>query len=134
VKYLLDTDIVSYIIKGKSVQAERKLGSIPSSQVAISAVTRAELLYGIRRLPTGHTLRADVQNFLLFMVELPWGAQAGDWYAEVRHQLTLTGQPIGELDTMIAAHALALGATLVTNNMRHYQRIAAPLLLENWSV
>ena len=131
---MLDTDIASYIIKLKSPMARKKLDLIPPSQVAISAVTRAELLYGLQGLPAGHTTRAHVLNFLRITIVLPWGGEAGDWYAEVRHQLTVTGQPIGELDTMIAAHALALGATLVTNNTRHYKRIAAPLMLENWSV
>lgn len=64
---------------------------------------------------------------------LPWENGAAEFYAEIRHQLVSAGKPIGELDMMIAAHALALGATLVTNNTRHYQRIAQPLSIENWS-
>ncbi len=53
--------------------------------------------------------------------------------AEIRHQLVIAGQPIGEMDTMIAAHSLAAGAVLVTNNTRHYDRIPAPMMLQNWS-
>ena len=53
--------------------------------------------------------------------------------ADIRHQLLSTGQPIGELDMMIAAHSLSAGAVLVTNNLRHYERIDAPLILENWA-
>ena len=63
---------------------------------------------------------------------LAWDADAADWYAEIRHQLTTAGQPIGEMDMMIAAHALAIGAVLVTNNTRHFRRVAAPLALANW--
>jgi tRNA(fMet)-specific endonuclease VapC len=64
---------------------------------------------------------------------LPWDSDAADFYVEIRHRLVSSGQPIGELDMMIAAHALAAGAVLVTNNLRHYDRIAQPLTLENWS-
>jgi tRNA(fMet)-specific endonuclease VapC len=64
---------------------------------------------------------------------LSWDSDAADWYAEIRHQLISTGLPIGELDMMIAAHALSVGAVLVTNNSRHYERIKAPLILANWA-
>ncbi len=64
---------------------------------------------------------------------LPWEEHAADFYAEIRRQLVSTGQPIGELDRLIAAHSLSAGAVLVTNNTRHYERIAQPLILENWS-
>lgn len=132
--YLLDTDIASYIIKSKSAAAERKLSSIPPAQLAISAITRAELLYGLKRLPANHRLHTVVQQFLRIIPVMAWEPEAADIYAEIRHQLVISGQPIGEMDMMIAAHALVLGATLVTNNLRHYERIQMPLLLENWSV
>jgi tRNA(fMet)-specific endonuclease VapC len=64
---------------------------------------------------------------------LPWASEAAVFYVEIRHQLVGSSQPIGELDMMIAAHALAAGAVLVTNNVRHYERIAQPLTFENWS-
>ena len=57
---------------------------------------------------------------------LPWDSEAAGCYADIRHQLATTGQPIGELDMMIAAHSLSAGAVPVTNNARHYQRIPAP--------
>lgn len=59
--------------------------------------------------------------------------EAADWYADIRHQLISSGQTIGELDMVIAAHALSAGAVLVTNNLRHYERVKAPLVLENWT-
>lgn len=132
--YLLDTDIASYIIKSKSAAAERKLATIPPAQLALSAITRAELLYGLKRLPANHSLQGTVRQFLGIVCVLAWEPPAADCYAEIRYQLVSTGQPIGEMDMMIAAHAMALGATLVTNNIRHYERIQAPLLLENWTV
>jgi len=132
--YLLDTDTASYIIKGKSAAMEARLAQFRTDQVGISSVTRAELLYGLKRLPPGHRLNAAVRQFFNIVPALPWDERAADFYAEIRHQLTVTGQPIGDPDMMIAAHALALGAVLVTNNVRHFERIAvsAALVMENW--
>ena len=95
-------------------------------------MTRAELLYGLKRLPANHRLHLVVRQFFKIVRVASWDAEAADWYASIRHQLVTTGQPIGELDMMIAAHSLSTGAVLVTNNVRHYERIEAPLLLENW--
>ncbi len=132
-RFLLDTDAASYIIKRHPPEFLERLRQIPPTQVCLSAVTRAELLYGLKRLPQSHRLHQVVQAFLDLAQVLPWPASAADWYADIRHQLTTEGQPIGNMDMMIAAHALAIGATLVTNNARHYSRIRAPLVLENWA-
>lgn len=131
--HMLDTDTVSYLIKGKSPTIERKLGALAPAMVCISVMTRAELQYGLRRLPADHRLHLAVRQFLKIVRVLPWDVEAADWYAEIRHQLVRTGQPIGELDMMIAAHSLSAGAVLVTNNGRHYERIEAPLILDNWA-
>ncbi len=80
-----------------------------------------------------HRLHLAVRQFLKIVRIVPWDTDAADWYAEIRHQLVSAGQPIGEMDMMIAAHALSAGAVLVTNNSRHYARIGAPLILENWA-
>ena len=130
--HLLDTDISSYIIKGRSPAIETKLGAIPPDRVCVSADTRAELMNGLKRLPPTHRLHVAVRQFLKIMRVLAWDAEAADYYADIRHQLTTTGQPIGDMDMMIAAHALAIGAVLVTNNTRHFARIAAPLALVDW--
>jgi tRNA(fMet)-specific endonuclease VapC len=130
--HLLDTDTASYVIKARSPAIEARLAAIPPDRVCVSAVTRAELLYGLKRLPAAHRLQAGVRQFLKIVRVPAWDADAADHYAEIRHQLTAAGRPIGELDMMIAAHALAMGAVLVTNNTRHFQRIAAPLAMTNW--
>ncbi len=130
--HMLDTDTVSYLIKGKSAAIESRLAALPPSMVCISVITRAELQYGLKRLGGQHRLHLAVRQFLKLVRILPWDEEAADWYADIRHQLTTEGQPIGELDMMIAAHSLSAGALLVTNNKRHYERIAAPLVLENW--
>jgi len=130
--HLLDTDIASFIIKARSPEVEARLAAVPPDRVCVSAVTRAELMYGLKRLPPRHRLHIAVRQFFRIVRVLAWDADAADWYAEIRHQLTTAGQPIGEMDMMIAAHALAIGAVLVTNNTRHFRRVAAPLALANW--
>ena len=130
--HMLDTDTASYLIKGKSRIIEDKLAALVPAMVCISVMTRAELQFGLKRLPTEHRLHLAVSQFLKIVRILPWDTEAADWYATIRHQLVSTGQSIGELDVMIAAHSLSAGAVLVTNNSRHYARIEAPLILENW--
>src|SRR5580658_6885854 len=130
---MLDTDIASYVIKGRSPEMEARLSAIEPSQLCVSVMTRAELVYGLKRLPPSHRLHIGVRQFLKIVRVLSWDAEAADFYAEIRHQLVTAGQPIGEMDMMIAAHSLAAAAVLVTNNTRHYERIPSPLILENWS-
>ena len=79
------------------------------------------------RLPPGHRLQAVVRNFLDMVPVLPWSRRAAEWYARIRHRLAGAGVPIGELDTMIAAHAIAEGVVLVTANLRHFGRVGLPL-------
>jgi tRNA(fMet)-specific endonuclease VapC len=129
---MLDTDISSYVIKKHPPEIAARLREIPSSLLCISVITRAELLYGLKRLAPEHTLHTGVRQFLKIIHILPWDQDAADFYADIRYQLVSTGQTIGEMDMMIAAHALSAGAVLVTNNTRHFARIAAPLRMVNW--
>ena len=131
--HMLDTDIASYIIKGRSPAIMAKLHSLAPAMVCVSVITRAELLYGLKRLPPEHRLQLAVRQFLKIVRVLSWDSQAADWYADICHQLLGSGQPIGELDMMIAAHSLSARAVLVTNNQRHFERIQAPLTLLNWA-
>lgn len=131
--HMLDTDTASYIIKGRSPAVGAKLRTISPSLICISVMTRAELLYGLKRLPPEHRLHLAVRQFLKIVRVLPWDSEAAGWYADIRHQLISSGKPIGEIDMMIAAHSLAAGAVLVTNNQKHFKRIRAPLTLVNWS-
>ena len=73
--------------------------------VCVSVITRAELIYGLKRLAPEHRLHVAVEQFLKIVQVLSWDSQAANFYADIRHQLTTEGQLIGELDTMIAAHA-----------------------------
>jgi tRNA(fMet)-specific endonuclease VapC len=132
--HMLDTDICSYIIRKPSAEIQAKLSALVPEDICLSVITRAELIYGLKRLPQNHRLHLEVRRFLRLVRVLAWGEDAADYYAEIRHQLVSSGQPIGELDMMIAAHSLAAEAVLVTNNTRHYERITQPLTLANWSV
>ncbi|WP_027229663.1 type II toxin-antitoxin system VapC family toxin [Phyllobacterium sp. UNC302MFCol5.2] len=131
--HMLDTDIASYIIKGHSPKIDEKLSELQPSDVCVSAITKAELLYGLKRIPENHRLHGEISRFFQIVRVLAWDAVAAEYYAGIRHQLVSTGQPIGELDMMIAAHSISVGAVLVSNNTRHYQRISGGLALANWA-
>lgn len=94
---MLDTDTASAVIRGRSPTLEAKLAEMPPSRLCISVMTRAELLYGLKRLPAGHRLMLGVRQFLELVRALPWDAEAADHCAEIRHQLVSTGRPIGEI-------------------------------------
>jgi tRNA(fMet)-specific endonuclease VapC len=131
--YMLDTDVASYIIKRRSPGIEARLAEVEPASVCVSAIMCAELLYGLKRLAPKHKLSRAVREFLRIVRVLAWDAEAAAFYADIRHRLVSSGEPIGELDMMIAAHSLAASAVLVTNNVRHYERIPAALIVENWA-
>ena len=130
--FLLDTDICSYVIKGSHPTLDQRLGGLQPGQIAISAVTRAELRFGVALRPEATRLAMLVESFLSFMVTLPWDATAADRYGSLRATLQRAGQPIGDRDLMIAAHALAVNATLVTHNLAHFERVSG-LACADWA-
>lgn len=130
--YLLDTDMASYVIKGASQTLDVKLSRQRPGSVFISSVTRAELRFGVRRLANAHKLASEVARFLAAVPTLPWDERAADAFADMRAILERAGTPIGVMDTMIASHALATGAVLVSNNLRHFRRVKN-LAIENWT-
>jgi tRNA(fMet)-specific endonuclease VapC len=130
-RYLLDTNIASYVIKGNIPAVRRRIVQVPMAQLAISAVTEGELRYGAARRPDAARLRSIVDEFLLRMTILPWDSEAAQRYGQIRAALEREGQPMGNLDTMIGAHALALGAVLVTNDQA-FARIRE-LTIEDWT-
>jgi tRNA(fMet)-specific endonuclease VapC len=131
VRYLLDTNTVSYIIKGNFPRVRERLMKIPMSEVGISAITEAELRFGVARLPHAAKLGMVVEEFLLRVEVLAWDSAAAQQYAQLRAALEANGEPIGNLDLMIAAQALAAGAILVTND-RVFRRVKG-LKVEDWS-
>jgi len=129
---MLDTDIASYAIKGNAPKVDAHLRNLDVRQVCISAVTRGELRFGVKLLPGANRLSAEVERFLSGVHTLPWDEAAADQFADVRADLQRNGTPIGSMDTMIAAHAKATGAILVTNNVKHF-RLVKGLSVENWA-
>lgn len=115
-RYLLDTNIARCIIKGNSPAVDRRLVKVPMAQLAISAVTEGELRYGAARLPHAARLHDLIEDFFLRVAVLAWDSDAAQQYGQLRAMLEREGQPMGNLDAMIGAQALALGAILVTND------------------
>jgi tRNA(fMet)-specific endonuclease VapC len=131
--HMLDTDTVSYALRDYGgVHVLRKLRALKPGEACVSAMTRAELLYGLKGLPAQHRLHVGVKKFLDSVDVLAWQPNAAEFYADIRHELTRSGTPIGEMDMLIAAHAIAADAVLVTNNTRHFKRIKLPLMMANW--
>jgi tRNA(fMet)-specific endonuclease VapC len=130
-RYLLDTNTVSYIIKGNIPRVRERLVQTPMAQVAISVITEAELLFGIARRPEAERLKVAVEEFLLRVEVLPWDSEAARHYANVRATLERAGTSMGNLDLMIAAHTLAAEAVLVTND-RAFGRVKQ-LQMEDWT-
>jgi len=130
-RYLLDTNIASCIIKGNSPVVDRRLVKVAMAELAISAVTEGELRFGAARLPHATRLHAMIEDFFLRVAVLPWDSDAAQQYGQLRAALEREGQPMGNLDATIGAHALALGAILVTND-RAFGRIKK-LKVEDWT-
>lgn len=130
-RYLLDTNTASYIIKGNLPAVRRRLLKVPLAQVAISTVTEGELCYGIARRPEATHLQTVVNEFLLRLTILPWDSDAAQQYGRLRASLEGEGRPMGNLDMMIGAQALASNLILVTSD-RAFKRIKK-LKIEDWA-
>lgn len=128
---MLDTDTSSYIIKNRPESVRQRLAQVLSEQLCISVITYAELLYGVERSSSKRINHEIVLDFARHLRVQIWDEQAAAIYAKLRAELDSVGKPIGGIDMQIAAHALSLQATLVTNNTRHFQCISG-LALENW--
>ena len=128
--YMLDTNIASYIVRGPSPALAARLVAVPMAQVCVSSVTQGELLYGLARRPGATALQTVVREFLRRVDVLAWDSAAATRYGALRAALEAGGTPLGNLDTLIAAHALSLDAILVTNDQA-FARVP-DLVVENW--
>jgi len=131
IRYLLDTNTASYAIKGNVARVREQLLKIAMADVGISVITEAELRFGVARLPLAIRLKDLVKEFLLRVEVLPWNSAAANRYAEIRAALERSGKPIGNMDMLIAAHALSVEAVLVTHD-RVFRRVKG-LKIEDWS-
>lgn len=130
---MLDTDTCIYIMRDKPSSAQDRFKRAASETLCISNVTLAELAFGVERSQFPNQARELVEDFTKLLRVIPWDSDAAWKFGTLRHHLESHGNPIGVLDTMIAAHALSLNATIVTNNVRHFGRVP-DLKIENWTV
>jgi tRNA(fMet)-specific endonuclease VapC len=130
IKYLLDTNIVIYIIKRRPIEVLQTFNQ-HAAHMAISSITLAELMHGAEKSSKPTYNLAVIEDFCSRLEILQYGTKAAMHYGSIRAVLEKAGQPIGINDLHIAAHARSEGLILVTNNLREFERVPA-LQLENW--
>ncbi len=131
-KYLLDTNICIYVINEKPEKVLRKFEQYPVYEFGISSITHAELQYGVEKSKNKNTNQNALDEFLLALTIFPFhGKRLVTCYGEIRTLLESKGETIGPLDTLIAAHALSLDLTIISNNIKEFSRIPN-LKCENW--
>ena len=138
---MLDTNVCSYLLRAQPRLAIVRMGSMPLDQLSVSALVAAELRFGAEVLPWQHdttkqlrqlpSLSDSIERFLHDIAIRPWPITASTHYAHIRAALERAGRPIGGMDLLIAAHALAEDATLITNNVREFERVPN-LRIEAW--
>ena len=128
--YMLDTNIASAAVRG-DMALDEKLARLSPAQWCISAITRAELRYGQTGMAPDDRRRPLIDSFFLRLPSLEWSVEAADIFGTLKDRLKRGGTPIGELDTQIAAHALAEDLILVTHNTKHFDKVPG-LKLEDW--
>ncbi|MDA0709900.1 MAG: type II toxin-antitoxin system VapC family toxin [bacterium] len=131
-EFMLDTNICIYLIKQKPRQVVKRLKETSVSEVGISSITLSELEYGVCKSHRLEQNQTALIEFLAPLEVLPYDDMAAQHYGELRSYLEARGTPIGSLDMLIAAHALSLRCTLVTNNTSEFSRVPQ-LKLNNWA-
>jgi tRNA(fMet)-specific endonuclease VapC len=127
---LLDTNTCIYIINNRPPNVLEKFRKYKAGEVGISSIAASELAYGVAKSGSLKNRKA-LERFLAPLQILPFDSQCLWFYADLRASLEKQGQSIGPMDTLIAAHALSIGGTLVTNNVKEFVRVPK-LKLENW--
>lgn len=132
-RYMLDTNIISYMLRGSSETAREKLSEHADDELCISSITYAELRYGVVHSSNPTRNQVALSLFLSGVEILAFDGEASEKYALIWHDLTNRGQLIGANDLLIAAHALAADAVLVTHNVREFERVEG-LVVDDWCV
>lgn len=127
---MLDTNICIYIINNRPAHVMKRFRKYEVGEIGISSITAAELAFGVEKTRSQRNKEA-LMMFLSPLKVLPFGEEAVWHYATLRNELQTTGQVIGALDMLIAAHALSEKATLITNNLKEFERVPN-LMLDNW--
>lgn len=129
-RYLLDTNIVIYVIKRRPIELLGKFNE-ETGRMAISSITLAELMHGVEKSAQPTKNLQHVEDFISRLEVLPYAAAAAMHYGHIRATLERQGIPIGSNDLHIAAHSRSAGLILVTNNVKEFERVPG-LLYENW--
>lgn len=132
-RYMLDTDICSYVMKRSNDLLLKRLQKVPVSDVCISVITKSELLYGVEVSPRRKQDELALNAFLSYIEVLEFPDMASSHYAQIRAHLKNLGTMIGANDLFIAAHVRSLGLTLVTHNTREFGRVPR-LAIEDWTM
>lgn len=130
-RYMFDTNTCIHLIKHRPKTLCEKISVFPSESIAVSSIVIAELWYGVSLSQKKRQNKAALRDFLDYVDVLDWPHGAGPVYGSIRKHLKEKGTPIGAMDLLVAAHALFLGAVLVTDNTREFERVPN-LKLENW--
>ena len=129
--YMLDTNTCIHLIKYRPEALSARMSGLSLDDVAVSAIVLAELWYGVALSRKKRHNEAALKDFLEYVRVLEWPNDAAPVYGRIRAHLKEKGTPIGAMDLLIAAHALFLGATLVTDNTSEFKRVP-DLKIENW--
>lgn len=131
---MMDTNTVSYIMRGKSPAARTELAQLRTGQIAcISAITEGELRYRIAKRASSRTLTEALEGFLAKIQILAWGRDEAVAYGQLRLKQEIAGKVLGNLDMLIAAHAVAVGAVFVTNDQA-FSQISDFVKIVNWAI
>ena len=130
-KFMLDTNICIYIIKRKPPDVLERFKQTEISQIAISSITLNELLYGVSKSSKPEQNLMALTQFVAPLEILSYNDETAQYYGELRTHLERQGTPIGSLDMLIAAHALSIDGTLITNNEKEFIRVPH-LKVDNW--
>jgi tRNA(fMet)-specific endonuclease VapC len=130
-RYMLDTHIASFAIRGANSALQARLRAHPAAELTVSTITEGELLTGLAKLPQAVALKVAVHEFLQLVDVIAWDRKAAAAYGTLRAELERRGTPLGNLDMLIAAHAIATGSVLVTNDKALLH--TPGLQVEDWS-
>ncbi len=131
IRYMLDTDICSYVIRERPLEVFEKFKKVEVNQLCISVVTYAELIYGVEHSSSRKINRPIIDDFVRHLDIITWDEDAAEHYGKIRAFLRAEGNIIGSMDMMIAAHARSQNMILITNNDKHFKRVPK-LRVENW--
>ena len=129
---MLDTNICIYLIKQKPLQVLSHFRSHSFGDIGVSSITVAELQFGVKKSQQLEKNKKALEQFFIPLTIADFGFQAASIYGTIRTQLESIGKPIGALDTLIAAHALSFGITLVTNNSKEFSKVPG-LITADWT-